>query len=123
MTSAVDHFEPLLNIAPSSRTRKIQAANGDLEEKLDEANTLWAHTYPVPVRAGLHPFPEDHRFQHRSCQGLGALSGLDDDLSALDSAAIKTLHIPFPGPGYVRTRKASHIAWKLGANILVLSCW
>ena len=58
MTSAVDHFEPLLNIAPSSRTRKIQAANGDLEEKLDEANTLWAHTYPVPVRTGLHPFPE-----------------------------------------------------------------
>ena len=33
MTSAADHFEPLLNIAPSSR-HKIQAANGTLEAKL-----------------------------------------------------------------------------------------
>ena len=115
MTSAADHFEPLLNIAPSSRTHKIQAANGTLEAKLADANTLWNHPFPVPVRAGLYPFPEDHRFKHQACQGLAGL-GLALDVNDADSSEFH-LHVVFPGAGTISRRDNIIFSYELEADI------
>ena len=113
ITNAVTHFEPLLRIEPSSRTPRIQAANGDLDEKIDEANALWTHAFPVSVRAGMYPFPDDHCFQHRACQGIGAVSGqIPENVTEMDSKEYN-MHIPVGEQGDITRTDFMRIFWTL----------
>ena len=116
ITNAVTHFEPLLRIEPSSRTPLIQAANGDLDEKIDEANALWTQAFPVSVRAGMYPFPDDHCFQHRACQGIGAVSGqIPENVSDMDSKEY-SMHIPVGEQGDIARRSNMRIFWTLAQD-------
>ena len=116
ITDAVTHFEPLLKIEPSSRTPRIQPATGDLDEKIDEANPLWTHAFPVSVRAGMCPFPDDHCFQHRACQGIGAVSGqIPENVTEMDSKEYN-MHIPVGEEGDITRTDFMRIFWTLAQD-------
>ena len=69
MQTGVD-LESLLFMMPNPLTKL--GADG-LTARV-AAKALWEETYPVPFAAGLYPFREDYRFEHKAALDLTALS-------------------------------------------------
>ena len=82
-------FEESLQMIAASRTHYTQFADGTLHDEDDKANEHWAEAFPVPFRAGMYPFPADHRFPHQAAQQIASI-GLDAELGADEY----DLHVP-----------------------------
>ena len=109
-------FEEVLRMAASSRTRYTQIANGTLQDDGDLANEEWAAAFPVPFRAGMYPFPADHRFPHQAAQQMGSATGLAAVVDNVNAGP--NLYI---SPAQAGAREISRSAglryrWTLGAG-------
>ena len=109
-------FEKILRMVASSRTRYIQIANGTLQDHDDDANEEWAAAFPVPFRAGMYPFPADHRFLHQAAQQMGSATGLaavKDDVNAGPNLYISPAQA---GARIIERSAGLRYRWTLGAG-------
>ena len=113
ITSAAD-LEALVQVVAPSSTRYLQIANGTLDDKQDEANEAWGAAFPVPFRAGLYPFPEDHRFPHQASQQLAGIA-LAQITTNVDSVEFN-LHVPEGQQGDISRKAGLEYAWALEAD-------